>query len=102
MQLKTIWLLVCLCYPFREAHSSDSALPAIRSGPELLIEIELAVPADTWVKRPYLAIWIEDKYTGAIRTLALWYNKPRWLPELKPGTEATTNGMTSKKKFSSR
>ena len=30
-----------------------------------------------------MAIWIEDKDKFPVRTLALWYQKERWLPELR-------------------
>jgi thiamine biosynthesis lipoprotein ApbE len=33
-------------------------------------------------RRPYVAVWIEDKDKFPVRTLALWYQKQRWLPEL--------------------
>jgi len=28
-------------------------------------------------------VWVEDAKKNTVRTLALWYNKPRWLPDLK-------------------
>ena len=34
-------------------------------------------------RRPYLAVWIEDKDKFPVRTVSLWYQKPRWLPDLK-------------------
>lgn len=33
--------------------------------------------------RPFVAVWIEDEKHNPVRQLAIWYNKPRWLPELK-------------------
>lgn len=50
---------------------------------ELTIHIELAQINDARARRPYLAAWIEDKDKFPVRTLALWYQKPRWLPDLK-------------------
>lgn len=32
--------------------------------------------------RPFVSVWIEDEKGVPVRNLALWYNKPRWLPEL--------------------
>lgn len=49
---------------------------------ELTIGIELAKPAGN-ARRPYVAVWIEDADKFPIRTLALWFQKPRWLPELR-------------------
>jgi hypothetical protein len=31
----------------------------------------------------YAAIWIEDKDQKTVKTIALWYNKGRWLPDLR-------------------
>lgn len=50
---------------------------------ELAINVELARIDDSRSKRPYLAVWIEDPDRFPVRTLALWFEKPRWLPELK-------------------
>lgn len=50
---------------------------------ELVIELELKRIADARYRRPYVAVWIEDKDKFPVRTLALWYGRPRWLPDLK-------------------
>jgi thiamine biosynthesis lipoprotein len=50
---------------------------------ELNISLELARVSDGRAKRPYLAAWIEDGDRFPVRTVALWFEKPRWLPELK-------------------
>ncbi|MEZ5402965.1 MAG: DUF2271 domain-containing protein [Bryobacteraceae bacterium] len=50
---------------------------------ELAIQFELARIDDRRYRRPYVAVWIEDKDRFPVRTLALWYEKPRWLPDLK-------------------
>jgi hypothetical protein len=34
-------------------------------------------------RRPFVAVWVEDSKQQTIRTVALWFNKPRWLPDLK-------------------
>jgi thiamine biosynthesis lipoprotein ApbE len=46
---------------------------------QLTVSVDLA---QTFGRRPYLAIWIEDK-GFPIRTLALWFDKTRYLPELR-------------------
>lgn len=51
-------------------------------GFELTVGLELARPA-AGARRPYVAVWIEDQDKFPIRTLALWFQKPRWLPELR-------------------
>jgi thiamine biosynthesis lipoprotein ApbE len=49
-------------------------------GMELTITLELA---RQFGRRPYLAVWIEDADRFPVRTLALWYDKSRYLPELR-------------------
>ena len=34
-------------------------------------------------RRPFVAIWVEDKDKTPLRTISLWYNKPRWLHDLR-------------------
>lgn len=33
--------------------------------------------------RPFAAIWIEDANRQPVRNLALWYNKTKWIPDLR-------------------
>lgn len=33
--------------------------------------------------RPFAAIWVENENRELVRNLALWYNKPKWIPDLK-------------------
>lgn len=33
--------------------------------------------------RPFAAIWVENENKQAVRNLALWYNKTKWVPDLK-------------------
>lgn len=54
---------------------------------ELLINVELA-NLGGGARRPYVAIWIEDEQHKAVRRLALWYRKPRWLPDLRSFSDA--------------
>jgi thiamine biosynthesis lipoprotein ApbE len=50
---------------------------------DLLITLELSRLDDPRYRRPYVAVWVEDADHFPVRTLALWFQKPRWLPELK-------------------
>lgn len=50
---------------------------------ELAINLELARIDDPRYRRPYVAVWVEDKDRFPVRTIALWYQKPRWLPDMK-------------------
>ncbi len=53
------------------------------SSMELGISFELARLEGQRAKRPFVAVWVEDKDGFPVRTLALWFNKPKWLPDLK-------------------
>ncbi len=33
--------------------------------------------------RPFAAIWVENEAKTSVRNLALWYNKTKWVPDLK-------------------
>jgi thiamine biosynthesis lipoprotein ApbE len=50
---------------------------------ELTINLEIARISEMRAHRPYVAVWIEDADKFPVRTIALWFQKPRWLPELK-------------------
>lgn len=50
---------------------------------ELAIDLNLPHIDDARYRRPYVAVWIEDADHFPVRTLALWMQNPRWLPELK-------------------
>jgi thiamine biosynthesis lipoprotein ApbE len=50
---------------------------------DLLITLELARIDDPRFRRPYVAVWVEDADHFPVRTIALWFQKPRWLPDLK-------------------
>lgn len=52
------------------------------NGYELAINLEL-MKFEGRSRRPFVAIWVEDKDKKTVKTLALWFNKPRWLPDLK-------------------
>ncbi|RDB06075.1 DUF2271 domain-containing protein [Runella aurantiaca] len=49
---------------------------------ELLVSFELN-RFEGRSHRPFVAVWIEDQNHVPVRQLAIWYNKPRWLPELR-------------------
>jgi thiamine biosynthesis lipoprotein len=49
---------------------------------ELLINFEFNTIAGNG-HRPFAAIWVEDANKVAVRNLALWYNKPKWIPDLR-------------------
>jgi len=50
---------------------------------ELSITLAVSQIEGGRARRPYVAVWIEDKDKFPVRTIALWFNKDRWLPELR-------------------
>jgi hypothetical protein len=58
---------------------AKKAVPSL----DLLINLELARMDDPRYRRPYVAVWVEDADHFPVRTIALWFHKPRWLPDLK-------------------
>ncbi|HEY8998320.1 MAG TPA: DUF2271 domain-containing protein, partial [Edaphobacter sp.] len=61
------------------AYAPTKAAPSM----DLLINLELARLDDPRYRRPYVAVWVEDQDHFPVRTIALWFAKPRWLPDLK-------------------
>ena len=57
---------------------------------ELLITLELS-QIEGRSHRPFVAVWIEDEKHVPVRQIALWYNKPRWLRELRDWNNAQQN-----------
>ena len=52
-------------------------------GYELTVNVEIPQTQGFGARRPYVAVWIEDKDRVPVRTLAVWFNKQRWLSELR-------------------
>jgi FAD:protein FMN transferase len=49
---------------------------------ELTISLEL-MQFNGPYRRPFVAIWIEDKDKTPVKNLLVWYNKPKWLRDMK-------------------
>lgn len=49
---------------------------------EVVINLELMQQAG-FAKRPFAAIWVEDAEKKTVKTIALWFNKPRWVPDMR-------------------
>lgn len=72
--------------PKPEAKPSDSRGDAF----EMLVDFEIKKPEDAAgrYRRPYVAIWLDDKDGNHVRNLVLWVSlggsgPERWLPDLK-------------------
>jgi thiamine biosynthesis lipoprotein len=50
---------------------------------ELAINFDIALIEGTRIRRPFVAVWIEDADGKPVRNLSVWFNKERWLPDLK-------------------
>jgi FAD:protein FMN transferase len=62
---------------------------------ELALDVEIAQPGGARSRRPYVAVWMEDKDGAPVRTIALWANTGRgrrWLPELRRWMRASRDG----------
>lgn len=49
---------------------------------ELVINFEVA-KFEGFTRRPYVVIWVEDKDKNPVRTVSLWFQKDRWLRDLR-------------------
>ena len=47
-----------------------------------MIKLELAQLEGMRVHRPYVAVWIVDKDKKPVKSIALWYNKAKYLDEM--------------------
>lgn len=75
--------------PRADVHATATAAPGGNkagvwdSNYEVVVDLEIARPAGGRAKRPFVAVWVEDKDHFPVRTLALWYHGDRWLPDLR-------------------
>jgi thiamine biosynthesis lipoprotein len=49
---------------------------------ELVVNLELS-QLQGFARRPYVAVWVEDKDRNPVRNISLWYQKERYLHELR-------------------
>jgi len=50
---------------------------------ELTVNLEINLQQQSFAKRPYVAVWIEDENHAPVRTIALWHERDKYLDELK-------------------
>ncbi|RRA49021.1 DUF2271 domain-containing protein [Acidipila sp. EB88] len=72
-----------LALPPAPASPSSSGSAAWDPAYELRINLDLPRIQDARYRRPYVAVWVEDADHYPVRTLALWTQNSRWLPDLK-------------------
>ena len=61
----------------------EKTTPGWKDDFELVVNLEVNLQKQGFVKRPYVAVWVEDENHAAVRTIALWHERDRYLPELK-------------------
>ena len=52
-------------------------------GYTLQIDLEVARVSEQFVHRPFVAVWVQDANQKPIRLLSVWFNKPKWLRDLR-------------------
>ncbi|MEA3187728.1 MAG: FAD:protein transferase [Chthoniobacter sp.] len=64
--------------------------PDWKSSCELVVNLEVAHIQEQRARRPYVAVWVEDKDNFSVRTLALWFNarEVKYLKELRSWNQA--------------
>ncbi len=79
--------------PFEVKPAAEGTAPAWNDTHELVVKFELNGQAQQAggmfrrYRRPYVAVWVEDRAEHPVRTLVLWFQTggkgTRWLPDLK-------------------
>ena len=49
---------------------------------EVVVNLELA-QLQGFARRPFVAVWVEDQDKKSVRTISVWFNRDRWLHELR-------------------
>ena len=66
-----------------EAPASATSSPTVSPDDfELVVNLEINLQKG-FAKRPYVAVWVENQDHAAVRTIAVWHERDRYLPELK-------------------
>ncbi len=63
------------------APGNPSAWPA-KYQVSIAISLKMPAPNGRPPRRPYMALWVEDPNGKRVRTIAVWGNAPRYLPDL--------------------
>ncbi|MBS1915739.1 MAG: DUF2271 domain-containing protein [Bacteroidetes bacterium] len=50
---------------------------------EMIISLEINTQKESFSKRPYIAVWVEDTTHYPVRTISVWHGSDRYMPELK-------------------
>ncbi|SMB78370.1 DUF2271 domain-containing protein [Deinococcus hopiensis] len=87
LALGTATLILSRVVPAEAAAATPSGAKKWAAGQALTITFKVATQAGGRVKRPYVAVWIEDAQGNPVRTLSVWAETtgrgPRWIPDLR-------------------
>ena len=59
---------------------------------EVFVNLDVASISGGRARRPFVAVWIEDKDNFPVRTVGLWFKGARWLPDLRSWSRADQCG----------
>ncbi|MEF2277939.1 DUF2271 domain-containing protein [Deinococcus sp. YIM 134068] len=80
-------LLLSRVVPAGAAATTPATTKRWAAGQALDISFTVATQAGGRVKRPYVAVWIENGQGQSVRTLTVWVQTsrpgPRWIPDLR-------------------
>ena len=85
---------------WEEMEIKDGSMPADNNF-ELLVNLEINLPKQGVVKRPYIAVWVEDEHHAPVRTISLWHGSDRYLSELRSWFLKYKAAYTTDKDFNS-
>ena len=82
------WTGLSQSEPTSQLCGDDETIEPWNGGFELKVDLEINQPDEgRRYKRPYVAVWIEDRDGYPVKTLILWVQStgkgPRWIPDLK-------------------
>jgi FAD:protein FMN transferase len=72
-----------LAAPIPQTKAAPAGAGLWKPGYELTINVEIPQTQGFGARRPYVAVWIEGKDRYPVRTLAVLFEKARWLNELR-------------------
>lgn len=65
------------------AEKSQVANQGWNKGHQLQIDLEIARISEQFVHRPFVAVWVQDANQKPVKLLSIWFNKPKWLRDLR-------------------
>lgn len=71
-----------------EPTETKNLLPAVEQDkklwdPQYEMIVDFEITSFQYSRRPFVAVWVESKDKVPVRNLAIWYNRDRWIAELR-------------------